>query len=700
MDSEDKKGTSRIDAIGLGFLFFPGPYLYLSRRKYRMDKLWVVGIGLVLLGFSGPRAWAAPETVTMDKVVVTASRQAEATTRVPASITVVTAEEIENSTAQNVAEVLTTLAGFHVMDTGGNKRNYWVDLRGFGESAPQNLLLMVDGRRVNLPDLSGPDWNLIPLERIARIEVIRGSRGTVLYGDNATQGVVNIITKEGSGLAGNVTTQYGSYNTVKGNAAVSGAHGILAYDISASSLYSEGYRDNSDTIAKDLGANLRIDPTDKVRLHLSAGHHYDDTRNPGGILDSQFDDGAERSDTFSPNDFSKVNEYYFKTGLELDMLSNDTFKLEASIRNRDKQLYGSSPAYWFEAETQTDIVTLSPQFIFREDFDGISNRITLGADYTQSSQDYDNYSEYFGSPSEIVATLEKENSAFYFHDNLSVGDRLSISGGYRVDRVTFKYEPATPVTQRTFDEEGYTVGVNYAFGPKSHLYGSYTHGFRYPALDEQFYYFNSTVDTSIEPQTSDDFEIGASAEVAPDLMLALNFFRSKTEDEIFFNFSRGFNKNLDGDVTRQGAELGLAWQYKMLFLSGAYTHTDIDIDGGQFEGNTFPFVPEDKATATARLKFGWGLSLGLEAIHTGERVLIGDWDNGYDKVDAYTVFNGKVQYAWRKLTFFANLNNIFSEEYSAFSGLGYNSSYAVEPGHYPAPDFNFLLGVTARFGAK
>jgi iron complex outermembrane receptor protein len=661
-----------------------------------------VGVGvLVLLGWTTcPGAAEKEADVVLEPVVVTASRQEEKTVKVPALVTVVTAEDIQQSTAQNVAEVLSMVGGIHVMDTGGNKRNYWVDLRGFGESAPQNLLLLVDGRRVNLPDLSGPDWNLIPLERIARIEVIRGSRGSVIYGDNATQGVINIITKEGRQLEGTITAQYGSYDTFRSNGAVSGATERLSYDLTVDYLKSDGYRDNSDADAKDIGANLRIDPTDALQLQLSAGYHYDDTRNPGAILESDFEAGAERTDTFSPNDFSKVDDYYVKAGLGLDMLTNDAFNLELSVRKQNKKSYGSSAAYWFEADTKIDIFSLSPQLIFRGDFDGITNRVTLGADYSHAKQDYDNYSEYFGFPSEIVADLEKDNSAVYFQDELGVGSNLSISGGYRLDRVVFTYKPATPVEKRVFDEEAYNFGINYAFSLRSHVYGSYTHSFRYPVLDEQFYYFNSTVDTGIVPQSSNDYELGAAIGVTDGLVLTIELFRSETENEIFFNFASGYNENMDGKTIRQGAELGLNWQWKALTLGGTYTYTHVDIDGGTYDGKEFPFVPEQKATGKALLKLGRGLSVGLDAIYVGQCVLLSDFNNDYDKVDDYTVVNGKILYQWRKLTFFADLNNIFSEEYSTFSGLGYNSSWVVEPGYYPAPDFNVMVGVTARFGGR
>ena len=77
----------------------------------------------------------------------------------------------------------------------GNRRNYRVDLRGFGETAQSNTLVLVDGRRINQADLSGTDWALIPIDRVKRIEIIRGGRGSILYGDNAAGGVISARTK-------------------------------------------------------------------------------------------------------------------------------------------------------------------------------------------------------------------------------------------------------------------------------------------------------------------------------------------------------------------------------------------------------------------------------------------------------------------------------------------------------------------------
>ena len=666
-----------------------------------MRKLLVLGIGLIVMFGLRPTAMAADSkgeaTVTMGEVVVTASGQEEQIARVPSHVSVVTAHDIENSTAANVAEILNTQPGIHVSDISGNRRNYSVDLRGFGESTSQNILLLVDGRRVNLDDLSGADWNTIPLDRIARIEIIRGSRGTVLYGDNATAGVINIITKEGDRSGVTASLAYGSYATLKGHSAVSGATDTLSYDISGSYLHSNGYRDNSDAIAKDLGANLRIDPSDRFRIHLSTGYHHDDTRNPGRLFQTDFDAGLSRTDSATPDDFSKVEDYYIKMGIELNVMSDHLIKLEASIRDRDKTNYGTFSGGFFESDTDTKIYTAAPQMVLKHKAGKFANRLMVGADISMSEQNFDNVSEFFGSQTQINATLEKYNTAYFIQDELGFGRHLSLSGGYRSDRATFSYEPSTP-SKNTLDEQSYNVGINYAFSDNSHVYGSYSRGFRYPVLDEQFSFFTSSIDTTLVPQTSDNFEVGASVGIGSHLLAGVNLFKMEIEDEIFYNNGTFANENMAGTSVRQGAEFSLAWQGPSLYLGTTYTRTDTEYDGGPNDGKEVPFVPVDKATAKVSYSFGCGLTLGFDAIYIGERFLISDFGNSFEKDDAYTVVNAKIQYNWRGLTFFADVNNIFNEEYNAYSVVGYNpTTFEDERSVYPSPEFNALVGVKAYF---
>jgi len=112
---------------------------------------------------------------TMKEVVVTGMRTEQSVERIPANVTVIYEEDIENSNARTVSDVLRSEEGIVVRDWFGNGKTAQVDLRGFGETANANTLVLMDGRRVNEIDLSGTDWTQIPLEQIQRIEIVRGT---------------------------------------------------------------------------------------------------------------------------------------------------------------------------------------------------------------------------------------------------------------------------------------------------------------------------------------------------------------------------------------------------------------------------------------------------------------------------------------------------------------------------------------------
>lgn len=155
----------------------------------RLVTVFWTGLLLLTLGYNPGQTSAEEkeEIPVLQEVVVTATRQEEEIRKIPANVTVITEEDIENSNAKNVADLLRSEEGIVVRDLLGNGKNAQVDMRGFGETGPFNTLVMVDGRRVNEIDLSGVDWTQIPLDQIQRIEIVRGT-GTVLYGDNAVGG--------------------------------------------------------------------------------------------------------------------------------------------------------------------------------------------------------------------------------------------------------------------------------------------------------------------------------------------------------------------------------------------------------------------------------------------------------------------------------------------------------------------------------
>jgi iron complex outermembrane recepter protein len=156
--------------------------------------------------------------------VTTASKEPEALRKVPAAIYVITQEDIRRSGATSLPEVLRLAPGVEVAQVDSD---HWsVAIRGFGSVLQSKLLVLIDGRSLYTPLFSGVYWQAqaTPIEDIDRIEVIRGPGGTV-WGANAVDGIINIITKSAKDThgsmaslgGGNVDQTTGGYRYGGGN---------------------------------------------------------------------------------------------------------------------------------------------------------------------------------------------------------------------------------------------------------------------------------------------------------------------------------------------------------------------------------------------------------------------------------------------------------------------------------------------------
>ena len=158
-------------------------------------------------GYASAEESEHPEFM-LDSMVVTATRTMKELKEVPSSVSVVTAEEIKERNVTSVQEALQYMPGVYMAQNaqGG------ISLRGYSGS---NVLVLVDGVQMNDTYDGGVNFNMIPVENIERIEVLRGAASSI-YGGHAVGGVINIITKEPEeGTHVNAALSYGSNNTWK-----------------------------------------------------------------------------------------------------------------------------------------------------------------------------------------------------------------------------------------------------------------------------------------------------------------------------------------------------------------------------------------------------------------------------------------------------------------------------------------------------
>ncbi len=206
-------------------------------------------------GFPGQKAPADSEILdlSLDELinvkVTTVSRKAEKIKDLPAAVFVITQDDISRSSANSIPELLRMAPGLSVARIDANK--WSVTSRGYSGRFADDLLVMIDGRTVYSPLFAGTFWETLdlPLEDIERIEVIRGPAGTI-WGANAANGAIHILTKHAKDTQGNLVTTGGGTEE-RGFATV--RHGGRIGENLHYRLYSKGFtRDNSFSLS---GAN-------------------------------------------------------------------------------------------------------------------------------------------------------------------------------------------------------------------------------------------------------------------------------------------------------------------------------------------------------------------------------------------------------------------------------------------------------------
>ncbi|MBU1063409.1 TonB-dependent receptor, partial [bacterium] len=134
-----------------------------------------------------------PQAITYNNgVTVTATRGHSLISEVPSSVNVIDKQELELKNPQNLAEALQNVPGVNIKDYGGLGNTKSISLRGSSDS---QVLILLDGQRLNSPQSGSVDLNQISLEGIEKIEVVRGGN-SALYGSDAIGGVINIISKK------------------------------------------------------------------------------------------------------------------------------------------------------------------------------------------------------------------------------------------------------------------------------------------------------------------------------------------------------------------------------------------------------------------------------------------------------------------------------------------------------------------------
>ena len=644
----------------------------------------------------------------LPEVVVTGTRTAEEIQKVPASISVITAADIQRSSAKTAVDLLRREEGVVVRDLLGNGKAAQVDLRGFGESASSNTLVLVDGRRTNEIDLSGVDWAQIPVEQIERIEVVRGP-GSVLYGDNAVAGVINIITKSPSGkfnAGGGITL--GSYDRHRVDAHAGGGYDKMAVSFYGSQEDSDGYRANNDYRANDFGGKFVLDATDRFRINLSGSYHEDSFGLPGALTQSEVN--ADRKQTVNPDDKGSTQDYFVKVGLDWDLRTLGQLLADVSYRDRSGDSKFPDASFPFKNDFNTETLGFTPRYVWQGAVFDRTNKLIAGVDLYHTQQDNKSYSGFFSplpsSPTGL-SDVERDSVGAYLNNEFYVLNDLLLTLGARREYVKYDFDvkdlsafPLAPLNESNSDSENaYHAGLTFLYGLNSSVFTRISQSFRFPLVDELVVYDFDTgqirVNPDLKPQTGIHYELGVRHHFTPKLRANLTFFRAEIEDEIFFNRPTFTNENYPKTL-HQGIEVGArAEVLKHVAVVGNYTYEKATFEKGPYRNATIPAVPYNRANVGLRIfDVLPGVELAVDYSYYGSSYAVSDFENDFEKLDDYFTLDLKLSYEWGMFRTFVGVNNLTNEKYSEYAVIG---GTPLQTNFYPSPERTFVFGLRASF---
>lgn len=590
----------------------------------------------------------ATAPVTLPSVVVTATRLPTPASEVASSVTVITAAQIQQKQERTLPDVLADVPGLNVVQTGGPGGTTQVYMRG---ANPNEVKVLIDG--IDVSDPSSPDGSFdfanVLTSDIARIEVLRGPQSG-LYGANAIGGVINIITKTGSGppkLTGSL--EGGSFGTFNQTAGASGSTGRFNYDFNIAHFHS------SDTPVTPValvptGRPVNTDAYDNTTLSTRLGANLTDNFDVGLV--------ARYVDTslhFTEDDLLGP-EALPTQGTTEELFTRGTAHLSLFDGRFDQTLGLAYTGYrnrYFDPNTATILEGNDPSDFHggrvKLDWQGNINVapgqiLTLGAEHQLDT-----------IAASAPVSAQVTNDAGYIQLQSSFGGRLFDTLSLRYDdngqfgsKATYRFAPAYLIPETGTKFKG-TIGTG--FNPPSLV-----------QLYENFPAFDFFANPNLKAETSTGYDAGFEQAVLDRrAQFGATYFHNDIDNLITINDAGTSYENI-GKATTYGVESFVAYQPRAnLKFRADYTLTIADDDILHQE---LIRRPKNKASlnATWQPTPAWSLSATL--------LYVGPWiDTNRDgesgiPADGYTLVNLAASYdLGHGVTAFARIDNLLDRHY-------------------------------------
>lgn len=604
------------------------------------------------------------------------------------NVTIVTQEDIQNKGASTVAEALRGVPGLDIRSMDGSDPVF--DMRGSGATAGSNTLVLLDG--VPLNNIEGRYFtSQIPVDQIDKIEIIP-SGGAVMYGDGATGGVINIITKlpQDKKNYGSVNMEVGSWNTRKGTV----NYGTKIGDkflLDTSYTYTEGdgyrtphpdYKDGDTKKSLWLRGRYLLDDG-----YLEMRYNYNKVEDSYSnyLTKEQFDDSIKQHGASGGKYKNISNEYTLTYNKKLsDKLS---FLIYGGYTEND---YRYKATYYPNGSksSKRNIITqyyIKPQLKYTY---GEDSYVILGGDYKNGKVE-DRVSK---NPDK-----EKESYGGYILNKTTVG-QFQFTQGYRKERSDFDYfefsQPDIKIKKK-FSSDAYELAANYLYSDTGSIYLSFTQGFRTPNTDDLGAWYGD-----IDVQETKAYELGVK-DMYKNTYISSSIFLIDTDNEIYLkkdptdkDYGKyGKNTNFDGKVRRIGGQVSLQHYFDRLTLRENISYIQPKVTSGKYDGKEFAGVPRWNANLGATYNFTDNILGNLDIYYSSKTYSTDDFANKLGKDNDYITVDTNLKYNFENgLEIYTGIRNLFDKKYANI--VTSNTQYKV---YYPADGRSYYAGFKYNF---
>ena len=602
-------------------------------------------------------------TNTLEEVIVTANKVEQKQNGTGKVVSIINAAQIQANAGRSIAQILNEQAGLYLPGSLSNAGTVpSIFMRG---ASSGRTLILIDGMPVGDPSMISNefDLNLVPLNQIERVEILKGAQST-LYGSDAIGGVINIITKNKSipTFSGDISA--GSYGTKKINIQHSNTLGKFNYAVGYGNETATGF-----SSATDITGKNNFDKDGYANKNWFANINY--TFNPHWNLKVSTHQTSYNADidygAFKDDKDDQFNNATKMTGVILKYKKEKTvFQFQYQLSTQDRQYKNDSidKTYTIYEDNQYTGKSHFADVFFSK---SVSKNVQwiVGADFRYGSyqQTYLSISEYGPYNDQFKDTFQYQTALY---SSLLINDpsnKWLIELGGRVNK-----------HDRYGANQTFTVSPSYKLNATTRFMASVSSGYKAPSLYQLSY------NEKLKPEQSFNTEVGIEYKTNP-LFVRAVFFNRTIDNGIDYNYiDYNFFNYIQQKVN--GVELEFNWKaneknnisLNYTLMNGQETNQNRATTTDTITYNYLLKRPKHTAGIQWTYEASSKLNFSMAARYISKRYDVGGYAAKDVNLKSYTLINAHIQYKLNKhILLYAdaqNIGNVVFQEINGYNAMG------------------------------